>query len=417
MSDGMNRARAAALAGLAASLVGIGLARFAYTPLLPALVDGGWFDAGDAAYLGAANLAGYLIGALGGARIMRRLGPGWATRAMMALAAISLLACIQPVGFLWFFVWRLISGIAGGAVMVSASSLVMLQTPADRRGRASGIVFTGVGIGVVISAIAMPWLIDLGLSAAWAILGTISLLITAIAWPLAKEPARQTPPPPAAPMAEETPENLRAQENASRRALGAVIILYGLCAFGMVPHMVFIVDYVARGLDRGFEVGAFYWALFGLGALIGPMTTGRLADRVGFTVGLRLVVAAETLAVAMLVISHDPWVIGISTVIAGMLAPGIVPVTLGRVRDLAGSDEAAKAGAWGRATGGFALGQAGAAYLLAWIYDRTGDYDLLFVIALCAPALGLMLEFWVARGAARGTARGTVQAQRRRPPN
>ena len=55
------------LAGLCAVLVGIGLARFAYTPLIPALIAAQWFTAAEAAYLGAANLAGYLAGALLGA--------------------------------------------------------------------------------------------------------------------------------------------------------------------------------------------------------------------------------------------------------------------------------------------------------------------------------------------------------------
>jgi hypothetical protein len=50
-------------AGLVASLVGIGLARFGYTPLLPVMIHAQWFDASQAAYLGAANLAGYLVGA------------------------------------------------------------------------------------------------------------------------------------------------------------------------------------------------------------------------------------------------------------------------------------------------------------------------------------------------------------------
>lgn len=54
----------AALSGCCASLVGIGLARFAYTPLLPAIVDAHWFASSDAAYLAAANLVGYLAGAL-----------------------------------------------------------------------------------------------------------------------------------------------------------------------------------------------------------------------------------------------------------------------------------------------------------------------------------------------------------------
>src|SRR6478609_4761345 len=41
-------------AGLCATLVGIGLARFAYTPLLPAIIDAHWFSASAATYLGAA---------------------------------------------------------------------------------------------------------------------------------------------------------------------------------------------------------------------------------------------------------------------------------------------------------------------------------------------------------------------------
>ena len=53
----------AVLAGLCATLVGIGLARFAYTPLIPALIAEDWFSPSQAAYLGAANLAGYLAGA------------------------------------------------------------------------------------------------------------------------------------------------------------------------------------------------------------------------------------------------------------------------------------------------------------------------------------------------------------------
>jgi len=36
----------------------LGLARFAYTPLIPALIAAKWFSPAEAVYLGAANLAG-----------------------------------------------------------------------------------------------------------------------------------------------------------------------------------------------------------------------------------------------------------------------------------------------------------------------------------------------------------------------
>ena len=63
-----------ALAGAAATLAGIGLARFAYVPMFPAMVGAGWVDGGGAGLLGAANLAGYVAGVLGGRGLARGLG-------------------------------------------------------------------------------------------------------------------------------------------------------------------------------------------------------------------------------------------------------------------------------------------------------------------------------------------------------
>jgi hypothetical protein len=51
-----------ALAGAAATFSGIGLSRFAYVPLFPAMVSAGWVTGPEGGLLGAFNLAGYLAG-------------------------------------------------------------------------------------------------------------------------------------------------------------------------------------------------------------------------------------------------------------------------------------------------------------------------------------------------------------------
>src|SRR5262249_2822448 len=94
-----------AAAGLSASLVGIGLARFAYTPLIPALIAAKWFSAADVVYLGAANLAGYLAGALLARTAATRFGAVASLRSMMVLATLAFFASSTPVSFLWFFSW------------------------------------------------------------------------------------------------------------------------------------------------------------------------------------------------------------------------------------------------------------------------------------------------------------------------
>ena len=124
----------ATFAGLAGSFVGIGLARFAYTPLIPALIAAGWFSPAQAAYLGAANLGGYLVGAFAARPVAARVAPRLALRAAMVLAAVAFFACAQPLSFAWFFIWRALAGAAGGILMVVAAPTVLAIVPPGRRG-------------------------------------------------------------------------------------------------------------------------------------------------------------------------------------------------------------------------------------------------------------------------------------------
>src|SRR5205814_949438 len=208
-----NAARAT-LSGLCSSLVGIGLARFAYTPLIPALIAAEWFSPGHAAYLGAANLAGYLAGALVARPIAARLRAVTVLRAMMVIAAAAFFACATPRSFVWYFVWRFAAGVSGGTLMALAAPTVMPHVPPARRGLAGG---------------------------------------------------------------------------------------------------------------------AGYWVVFGLGAMVGPVLAGQLADRIGFARAVRLALLAQAAAVAALVVTASPVALFVSSAIVGALVPGIVPLVLGRV--------------------------------------------------------------------------------------
>jgi MFS family permease len=43
----------------------------------------------------------------------------------------------------------------------------------------------------------------------------------------------------------------------------------------------FLPDYVVRELGMPLAAGGFFWSMFGLGAAIGPMLAGTLADTFG----------------------------------------------------------------------------------------------------------------------------------------
>jgi predicted MFS family arabinose efflux permease len=383
-----------ALSGLCAVLIGIGLSRFAYTPLIPALIGEGWFGPADAAYLGAANLAGYLAGALFSQWMARRVSAVVALRAMLLLATVAFFACAWPTGFLWYFLWRFAAGYAGGALMALAAPAALHAVPAARRGFAGGLIFTGVGLGIALSGTLVPLLLLDGLTATWLGLGLLSLLLTFVAW--GGWPAAV-----AAPSSGTAPPHRR---SGFALPLAALFVAYGLDAAGIVPHMVFLVDFVARGLGQGIAAGSAYWVVVGLGAAMGPMTAGRLADRIGFMAALRLVLGLQAIAACLPALSDAPLVLGLSSLIIGAFVPGIVPLVLGRVHELLPGDAERQRAAWSRATVAFALGQAAAGYGFSWLFAETG-YVYLFPLAAAAMLLALMVD--IAAGAfARAGRRG-----------
>lgn len=376
----------AALAGFSASLVGIGLARFAYTPLLPALVAAHWFSASLAAYLGAANLAGYLAGALLGRPLAARLSVVAMLRTMMLLASLSLLACAWPAGTLWFFVWRFLSGLTGGALMVLAAPAVLPHVPARRRGLVGGLVFMGIGIGIVASGTLLPMLLQLGLRAAWLGLGGLSLLLTALAWGGW----------PGAEPAAEAAVAAAATKASSGRTLPALYASYALNAVGWVPHMLFLVDFIARGLGQGLRIGALYWVLFGIGASVGPIAAGNVADRIGFGRTLRLAFVLQAVGVALPAIGTGSVALAVSSVLVGAFVTGTVPLVLGRIHELLPGRPQQQGHAWRSATAAFAVAQALAAWGLSFLFGHGGgSYRELFLIGAAAIVLSLAVDLLV----------------------
>lgn len=369
-------------AGLCASLVSIGLARFAYTPLIPSLIQAQWFSASDVVYLGAANLVGYLIGALIGHPLARRTSNKVALRMMMLAVTLAFFACAFPLSVSWFFGWRLLSGIAGGAIMVLVAATVLPHVPASRRGLASGAIFLGIGLGIAGSGTLVPPLLSLGLQNTWLGLGALALILTAASWfGWPSSVANET----AAPHAQHTKSPFDPN-------LYLLFAQYAFMAAGLVPAMVFLVDYVARGLGAGPHVGALIWVMYGLGAIVGPVSYGFLADQLGAKLSIRVVLVVQAIAVGLLAISSSFTALALLAVILGSFPPGIVPLALARVHELVPQHHQQQV-AWSRATVSFATFQAIAGFAYSALFNASGGHHgLLFVIAAGAIVVALLLE-------------------------
>lgn len=381
----------AIFAGLCASLVAIGLARFAYTPLIPSLIHAQWFAASDVVYLGAANFAGYFIGALLGRKLADRTSRRFTLRAMMLLASLSFIACAYPLSLAWFFAWRFASGFAGAVVMVLVAQTVLPLVAQARHGMASGAIFMGIGAGIVASGTVIPLLLPHGLAATWIGLGILSAVLTALTW--RAWPGHADPTPAAA-----------ARSAPASRAPLAVRLLYveyAAVAIGLVPAAVFLVDFVARGLHAGAGHGARYWIAYGIGALCGPLAYGAIADRIGFRSALRIGLVLSGVASAMLAFQQPPGsavALALASMLLGAFTPGVVSLMIGRLHELLPGDHPAQHAAWSRSTTVFALCQALSGYAYSFLFAQMDQpYHAIYLLAVAAFCIALAADLLAAR--------------------
>lgn len=370
------------LTGMMATLAGIGFARFAYTPLIPVLVLQGWFDASAAIYLGAANLLGYLLGALVAHRLSERFG----ARPLLAFCfisiALSFFCSAAPGSFAWFFVWRLISGITGAILVVVGPSLALTRAPVARRTVVGPLVFCGIGLGALLSATLLPLLIQYDLMWSWLILGGLSLLAGLVC----DRGLTRLPPAAAAIPSADVGAGVSRVVGAS---VVLVILAYAMDAAGFIPHTVFWVDYLAREQGQSSSAAAAQWAMFGAGAIIGPLVAGLLVSRFGWHRSLATGYLIKSLAIALPLFASGLISNSISAFLVGALVPGLVAMTSGRLAELGGPAEHKRL--WGYATAAFAVLQAASGYAMSGLYEMIGSYQPLFALGSALLGVGLLL--------------------------
>lgn len=371
--------------GFLATLSSIGLARFAYTALMPQLVLSDWFSGEQAAYLGAANLLGYLVGALTASYCAERLGTLRVLHLCLWAVTLSFAASSWPQSMEVFAWWRWVSGVAGAMLMVLGPSAAMAAAAPERRSLLGPLMFSGVGIGALFSALIVPSMLHWGLSTVWLALAAAAALTALGGYYCARRiPAPQpiviTVQPGAAPAPRAALWTL---------AIGLVMLAYMLDGFGFVPHTVFWVDYLRRELVLGDAYSATQWAVFGLGAMIGPLAVAFCATRWGWRRTVVLGYAIKACAIGLPLVWGGALGHSLSGFAVGALSPGMAAVTSGYLMYLVGAAQHKKM--WGYATAAFALMQATAGYTMAWIYAQVGSYAPLFLIGCCALTASTLL--------------------------
>ena len=134
-------------AGLLSLAVAMGIGRFAFTPMLPLMVQAGQLDVAGGGWLAAANYAGYLLGALTAART------GWPAARLAVIALVATAVPTPAYSALLQAVGPTRARVARHQMLV-ATKAQALATPASRRSAAHQASGPGSAIAAVSTAVA-----------------------------------------------------------------------------------------------------------------------------------------------------------------------------------------------------------------------------------------------------------------------
>ena len=387
----------ALLLALALSLgaaVAIGVTRFAYGLLLPPMrADLGWSYT-LAGAMNTANALGYLLGALGAPVAMRYLGP---TR-LFLLGALLGSVFMGLSGFftapLPLLLQRLLAGIASAFVFVAggllAARLAAMQP--QRGGLLLGLFYGGSGLGIVVSALLVPAVLQgaqgqaHGWAWAWWALALACFLATAVL--AASSRALQ--------QVSDRAESANSEATATLarafvwRDFAYALAGYGLFGLGYIGYMTFVIALLREQGAGGAYVTVFY-ALLGVAVAVSSRVWARLLDR--FKGGQALAILNALLGVAtVLPALTSAWpVVIISGVVFGGVFLSVAASTTALVRhNLPPS-------AWGAGISAFtvvfAVGQMVGPTMVGWIADGPGGLPRGLIYSAAALWLGAALAW------------------------
>jgi MFS family permease len=369
----------------------LGLARFGYTSILPAMQEGLRLSNTQTGALQTFNLIGYLLTVVFAGIFAARYGPRIVIALSLLIVSLSMIITGLVPTFEAACIGRFFAGVGGAGGNVPAMGLVSAWFGARRRGLASGVGVTGSSVGLIVTGPLIPAILHQygagGWRISWYALGALSLVVCAVcAVFLRNHPAEKG----LKPVGENEAECLQRTNDSSAPSLNWKLVcksrlLWQLaaiyCSFGFsyIIYSTFFVRHLVK--DGGFTPGGAgaLWMQIGMISMISGFIWGSISDRWGRRMALLSVFTLQGVSFAVFGLSSDRTAVYFSSALFALTAWSIPALMAALAGDVFGARLAPAA--LGLMTIVFGIGQAIGPYFAGAVADATQSFSTAFVIA------------------------------------
>ncbi|MFJ7734937.1 YbfB/YjiJ family MFS transporter [Lysinibacillus sp. NPDC097287] len=317
----MNRQQGGILfGGVLLLVVAMGISRFAFTPILPFMRHDAGFSFEVAGFLASSNYIGYFIGALWAGFIYRK------RKAFLLISVVINVLSVVLMGLIELYsVWlalRLIAGITGGLIFVLTSSIIMDYLAKQTLTRWSGYLFSGIGLGIAISGLFVPYMeARFAWQGAWIGLGVLSalfLLITVVLW-----------------RGLQVHDGMKATKSTESKLTQGfmpwLIAAYGFEGLGYIITGTFLVD-IIHNIPSLQAYSSYSWVIVGVAAIPSAPVWTVLMEKFSAIKILFVAYILQVIGILLPVFSQTVWSVLLSSFLFGLTFVGIVTLTTSYAR-------------------------------------------------------------------------------------
>jgi sugar phosphate permease len=390
------------LMGLLTALGAHGFGRMSYTVILPAMKNGLGLTYTQAGLLGTGNFIGYLVAAFLGGLLAARFNSRFIISFSLILMGVSMLMTGLADSFEWAFAMRLITGLGNGGAYVPAMALGSVWFTTQYRGFATGITSSGTGIGTMLGAFIVPYLLvafgAAGWRYAWFCLGVLLLVIGIVCLAFLRPRPESIG---LHPVGTQLPANgnghLEKGGEEGRLKWGLVYrqkavwhfaAIYFAFGFSYVIYMTFFAAYLENEIGWTAAQASALWAFVGALNIFCGVIWGGISDFLGrkqSAAAVYLTLAASYLLFAMVRMTPAFYV---SAILFGLCYSGIPTILAAASGDYVGR-RLASAGL-GFITLFFGIGQALGPAVGGCLTDATQTFSGAFILAGAVSILGAL---------------------------
>lgn len=308
--------------GILFMIVAMGISRFAFTPILPFMrIDEGLsFEQGG--FLASSNYIGYFVGALGAGFIYRNKKNFLLINVLLNVISILIMGITHS--YILWIILRFIAGATGGFIFVLTSSIIMDYLASHSLSRWAGLLFSGIGLGIAISGLLVPFIEPFysweGTWIGLGILSTLFLLTTLTLWRniLIRDGEK----------VEKTKDTKIFQG-----FMLWLVIAYGLEGLGYIITGTFLVD-IIYNIESLRPYASFSWVIAGIAAAPAAPLWMAMISKLSTVKVLSIAYILQIIGILLPVFSQTAWSVLLSAFLFGFTFVGIVTLSTAYARQL-----------------------------------------------------------------------------------